>query len=191
MTSSKNTSRLEVLTKINETNEHITNKFHKLLSDLSWTQEDLQRNHQRSSHPQSKRRPQPKDREPSPDLRSSSQKLADYETAIRINPTKPDLMTQLLEDNIMATNPGQAGKEGEQSLTDILRQKRDLKRRRQKYRTTKAPPLSYTEEVRQLIGLQNEAWTQFLGQQRRTASPSARGKNRKHYERDDSDGGNS
>lgn len=62
-------------------------------------------------------------------------------------------------------------------MAEIMRQKRDQKRRRQKYRTTKAPPLSYTEEVRQLIGLQNEAWTQFMEQRRRN-SPS-RGRKRR------------
>lgn len=37
---------------------------------------------------------------------------------------------------------------------DINKLKRDLKRRRMKYRTTKTAPLTYTEELRELIQLQ-------------------------------------
>lgn len=39
---------------------------------------------------------------------------------------------------------------------DINKLKRDLKRRRMKYRTTKNAPLTYTEELRELIQLQME-----------------------------------
>lgn len=39
---------------------------------------------------------------------------------------------------------------------DINKLKRDLKRRRMKYRTTKVAPLTYTEELRELINLQME-----------------------------------
>lgn len=41
-------------------------------------------------------------------------------------------------------------------FADINKLKRDLKRRRMKYRTTKALPLTYTEELKELIGLQME-----------------------------------
>lgn len=37
---------------------------------------------------------------------------------------------------------------------DIAKLKRDLKRRRMKHRTTKSAPLTYTEELRELINLQ-------------------------------------
>lgn len=42
------------------------------------------------------------------------------------------------------------------SYADINKLKRDLKRRRMKYRTTKSAPLTYTEELRELIQLQME-----------------------------------
>lgn len=42
------------------------------------------------------------------------------------------------------------------SFTDLNKLKRDLKRRRMKYRTTKTAPLTYTEELRELIDLQME-----------------------------------
>lgn len=41
-------------------------------------------------------------------------------------------------------------------FTDLNKLKRDLKRRRVKYRTTKTAPLTYTEELRELINLQME-----------------------------------
>lgn len=40
------------------------------------------------------------------------------------------------------------------SFVDLNKLKRDLKRRRVKYRTTKNAPLTYTEEMRELINLQ-------------------------------------
>lgn len=40
------------------------------------------------------------------------------------------------------------------TFTDLNKLRRDLKRRRVKYRTTKTAPLSYTEELRELINLQ-------------------------------------
>lgn len=41
-------------------------------------------------------------------------------------------------------------------FTDLNKLKRDLKRRRVKYRTAKTGPLTYTEEIRELIDLQME-----------------------------------
>lgn len=41
-------------------------------------------------------------------------------------------------------------------FTDLNKLKRDLKRRRMKYRTARSGPLTYTEELRQLIELQME-----------------------------------
>lgn len=40
------------------------------------------------------------------------------------------------------------------NFTDLNKLRRDLKRRRVKYRTTKTAPLTYTEEMRELINLQ-------------------------------------
>lgn len=45
------------------------------------------------------------------------------------------------------------------TFTDINKLRRDLKRRRVKYRTTKSAPLSYTEELRELINLQMDLVT--------------------------------
>lgn len=48
------------------------------------------------------------------------------------------------------------------TFAEIIKLKRDLKRRRMKHRTSKTPPLSYTEKIRALITLQMETWTQYL-----------------------------
>lgn len=48
------------------------------------------------------------------------------------------------------------------TFAQIVAYKRDIKRRRMKYRTTKQPPLSRTEEVRRLIDTQMEALIQYL-----------------------------
>lgn len=42
------------------------------------------------------------------------------------------------------------------SYTDLNKLKRDMRRRRVKHRVTKAPPLTYTEEIRELIAIQME-----------------------------------
>lgn len=46
------------------------------------------------------------------------------------------------------------------NFTDLNKLRRDLKRRRVKYRTTKSAPLTYTEELRELINLQMELVTE-------------------------------
>lgn len=171
--------RLAVLSQINETNAQIDQQFNQLLTSFKWTTKDLQRNHHRSTVPLSlrrtRRKPQPCPGDASPDLRSSTQKLADYEQAIRQQPPENialhcDILAELRQENATDGTNG----DGNQTLAEIMREKRNLKRRRQKYRTTKAPPLSYTEEVRQLIALQNEAWTQFNEQKRKSSSSSKR-----------------
>ncbi|XP_058821608.1 U11/U12 small nuclear ribonucleoprotein 48 kDa protein-like isoform X2 [Topomyia yanbarensis] len=49
------------------------------------------------------------------------------------------------------------------SLADIAVYRRDIRRRNQKYRVAKNP-LTYQEEIRNLIQLQTEALTEYLGQ---------------------------
>lgn len=48
------------------------------------------------------------------------------------------------------------------TFDEILAHNRNLKRRRIKYRTTKEPPLSHTEEVRKLISVQMDALQQYF-----------------------------
>lgn len=58
-------------------------------------------------------------------------------------------------------------------MAEIVAYKRDIKRRRMKYRTTKEPPLSRTEEVRRLIDTQMEALIQYLKpEEKEVAVPS-------------------
>lgn len=48
------------------------------------------------------------------------------------------------------------------TFAEITKYQRDVKRKRMKYRTTKAPPLTHTEEIRSLISLQMELWEDFV-----------------------------
>jgi hypothetical protein len=54
----------------------------------------------------------------------------------------------------------------EKTLTyaEIFNRRRDLKRRRMKYKGTKGPPLTHTEEISKLIGAQMEAYQEYLNQ---------------------------
>lgn len=53
-----------------------------------------------------------------------------------------------------------AKRSGAKNVIDLNKLKRDLKRRRIKYRTTKTASLTYTEEIRELINLQMELLTE-------------------------------
>ncbi|XP_055715971.1 uncharacterized protein LOC129809864 [Phlebotomus papatasi] len=50
------------------------------------------------------------------------------------------------------------------TFADVVDMERQMKRRRMKYRTTKEPPLSYSETIRKLINTQTEAWESYLKQ---------------------------
>ncbi|XP_059622014.1 uncharacterized protein LOC132265395 [Phlebotomus argentipes] len=50
------------------------------------------------------------------------------------------------------------------TFADVVDMERQLKRRRMKHRTTKEPPLSYSETIRKLINTQTDAWKSFLHQ---------------------------
>lgn len=55
------------------------------------------------------------------------------------------------------------------SLADVAAYRRDIRRRNQKYRLAKNP-LSYQEEVRNLIQLQTEALAEYLGESKECAT---------------------
>lgn len=162
-------SRKSVLSTIHERNKEIHEQFHQILSDLQWNIADLQRDHHRPKAGANKKRPAQAIPEAhlSPDLRSTREKLVDYESAIRqlqIHQNKTEVNVQQLMSEHEFGASASAANEREQSFADIMKQKRDQKRRRAKYRTSKAP-ITYTEEIRQLIAMQGEAWTQCLSEQ--------------------------
>lgn len=86
----------------------------------------------------------------------STSKKSSQNTAAASQPTKSiDLET--------VANIGQkidAKRSSANNFTDLNKLQRDLKRRRVKYRTTKTAPLTYTEQIRELISLQMELVTE-------------------------------
>ena len=86
----------------------------------------------------------------------SSSKESIENTAVASQPTESiDLET--------VVNIGQkidAKRSSSNNFTDLNKLQRDLKRRRVKYRTTKTAPLTYTEQLRELITLQMELVTE-------------------------------
>lgn len=87
-------------------------------------------------------------------LLPSHKKLELYQNAIEqndnLNATQIDLQSTSVDVASVSRSKGHG------SFGDFNKLKRDLKRRRMKYRTTKTPPLTHTEELRELIALQME-----------------------------------
>lgn len=69
---------------------------------------------------------------------------------------KPPVQTNDLKDVVDLCSAIDQRRLTATPFTDLNKLKRDLKRRRIKYRTTKSAPLTYTEELRELINLQME-----------------------------------
>lgn len=94
---------------------------------------------------------------------SRSEKLQLYENAINESGrlTEPEMAISFI-DGPSTTNSN----DDKKTFAEITKYKRDIKRKRMKYRTTKAPPLTHTEELRSLISLQMELWEEFVAQPR-------------------------
>ncbi|XP_058451382.1 U11/U12 small nuclear ribonucleoprotein 48 kDa protein-like [Malaya genurostris] len=88
---------------------------------------------------------------------TTDERLAIYQEAIQSTP-KIDPLPEI-EINFRKKDKD----EKMTSLTDIAAYRRDVRRRNQKYRVAKNP-LTYQEEVRNLIQLQTEALVEYLGQ---------------------------
>ncbi len=94
-------------------------------------------------------------------LLSRSEKLHIYENAINEGGhlTEPE-MAITFDDGLASSS--NTGGDDKKTFAEITKYKRDVKRKRMKYRTTKAPPLTHTEELRGLISLQMELWEDFV-----------------------------
>lgn len=93
-------------------------------------------------------------------LLSSSEKLKVYESAVNEGGhlTEPEMAISF-HDGPASTS---SNDDQQRTFAEITKYKRDIKRKRMKYRTTKAPPLTHTEELRSLISLQMELWEDFV-----------------------------
>lgn len=133
-------------------------QFSKTLSTIGWTEADLSQEHRPRKRNRKSKRPTKKSSLHPIDLRSRQEKLADYEKAIERlgHRTEPELTVPVTQSE------GPSSSDDRMTFDQITKLRRDLKRRRMKYRNTKTPPLSYTEEIRGLIGLQMESWQQYV-----------------------------
>lgn len=92
-------------------------------------------------------------------LLTRSEKLQLYENAISEGGhlTEPEMAISFNDEQASTSSNND-----KRTFAEITKYKRDIKRKRMKYRTTKAPPLTYTEELRSLISLQMELWEDFV-----------------------------
>lgn len=92
-------------------------------------------------------------------LRSRSEKLEIYEKAVREGGrlTEPEMVIPF-NDGLSSTSSGDT----QRTFAEITKYERDVKRKRMKHRTTKAPPLTHTEELRSLISVQMELWDDYV-----------------------------
>lgn len=135
--------------------EELELQFSKTLSTIGWTEAELHRPPRKRNR--KSKRPNNSSLHPI-DLRNRQEKLADYEETIKRlgHRTEPELSVPV------AQNEGRSSLDDRMTFDQITKLRRDLKRRRMKYRTAKTPPLSYTEEIRGLIALQMESWQQYV-----------------------------
>lgn len=92
-------------------------------------------------------------------LRSRTEKLEMYENAIRESGrlTEPEMAVDF-NDGHSSTGSSDTKK----TFAEMTKYERDVKRKRMKHRTTKAPPLTHTEELRSLISVQMDLWEDYV-----------------------------
>lgn len=128
--------RIKQLNAIRETIQQHENRMNEFLQVLGWSKDKL---------------PKLKEETVSEKNESTGSTSSEIAQKIEVNePTKSsdfeaivNLCSKIEEKRSAATG-----------FVDLNKLKRDLKRRRVKYRTTKVAPLTYTEELRELINLQ-------------------------------------
>lgn len=128
--------RIKQLNTIRETIQRQENHMNAFLQEIGWTKDKL---------PKSIEETAPQKSEPSASTSSENPQRIEVNDPTRANDFEAvvDLCSKI-EEKRSATN----------GFVDLNKLKRDLKRRRVKYRTTKVAPLTYTEELRELINLQ-------------------------------------
>lgn len=135
--------RDENFKQINEIRDAILeceSRLDKLLGEFGWSSDKLP-----------KKRKELKDKQPVDEVSGSGSAECKQENVDQLQQEKIDLNALV---NLCATIDTKST--NSTNYADINKLKRDLKRRRMKYRTTKTAPLTYTEELRELISLQME-----------------------------------
>lgn len=129
--------RLKQLNEIQKVVEKYENQVNGLLQQFGWTKDKLPKYKENTNNCESQ-----KPCEQSNTVNKQPVAAVDLEAVVNIG--------QRIE----------AKRSNAHNFTDLNKLKRDLKRRRIKYRTTKTAPLTYTEELRELINLQMELVTE-------------------------------
>lgn len=124
-----------------------------ILEEFEWTKEKLMESGCRTQQP-SREKQERADLQWNINHLTQGEKLRRYEEATR-DSKRVDSLNAIFAESDMGEFPS-SSRSKQTGLVDMNKLKRDLKRRRVKYRTTKAPPLTYSEELRELIQLQME-----------------------------------
>lgn len=159
------------LSTVEQTVRTLDANFAHILKHIGWSPDELKRSHRTRKMPAASESPSPESSRNEDgaddaddhdyDFRSREQKLRDYElTLLRLGGgrTEPEMSIQLPAQ----LNEDPAARKRSTFAEITASQKRDQKRRRLKHRTAKAPPLTHSEEVRALIRLQMEAWSEYV-----------------------------
>lgn len=137
MTELDGQSRVEQLNDIIESVEKCEEQMNTLMERLKWTKEKLPK-------------PKNKKKNVSEIVEASEMERNDAVT------NEAELVRHLEPSESVSGFPefGDRNKLDSSSCADLNKLKRDLRRRRVKHRVTKTAPLTYTEEIRELIAIQ-------------------------------------
>lgn len=126
--------RVDQVKELIESVEKCEHQLNKLLESLQWSRDKL-----------------PNRRNPTKPV-GDSHKSAETEQID--SATRPSVSMELSDISSDFPEFGDRGKLHLTSYTDLNKLKRDMRRRRLKHRVTKTAPLTYTEEIRELIAIQ-------------------------------------
>lgn len=134
MTERSSQFRVDQVKKIIESVEKCEQQMNKLMERLQWSRDKL-----------------PKPRKP---MKTVSECDESAETEQIDSTIRQSVSLELSEISSDFPEFGDRGKLHLTSYTDLNKLKRDMRRRRLKHRVTKTAPLTYTEEIRELIAIQ-------------------------------------
>lgn len=132
---SEEIDKQKFVNELKESAEKCEKRIEEVLKRIGWTKEHLV----------AKRKAQ--NQRPATSIDRSTEESSSTAQSSHSTEVKGEDLSSLYELNALADR----NKDLATTFTDLNKLKRDLKRRRMKHRTTKAAPLTYTEEIRELI----------------------------------------
>lgn len=140
MTEISSQTRVDQVNEILESVQKCEERMNQFMERLQWSRDKL---------PKEKKI----EKQPAESVETTEVKQTDYAASKQSEPMNHP---GLGESSGEFLEIGDRTKLSPMSYTDLDRLKRDMRRRRLKHRVTKAPPLTYTEEIRELIAIQME-----------------------------------